>query len=365
MTDMELRARVEREKEWIIEMRRKLHRIPEKGFAEFKTQKAVMDALDEMGVKYTTERTWVIGLIEGELPGDTVGIRADMDALPVTEPEGCPFRSEHEGMMHACGHDAHTAMLLGAAKTLMCLRHEIEGTVYLCFERGEEHTGNIRYIIAYIEKLIELDSVCTEGVINYIYWYYKGENNDAMCQKILYEFMKPHDQALNNFNRRQLERGLNSWGLKVIFEGAADLKDYEKGYLKFIIYENPGEELLRLFAFLVHQEEIRGRYNLKLYFDILFQIHCREKFCNILINSVSSWGNTGINLSELIEYDIKLSKINPEGAKRFRWYLFLILKCLRWQAKEELEKYWVENCNETEILQKLDGEIWFEKQEES
>ena len=57
MTDMELRARVEREKEWIIEMRRRLHRIPEKGFQEFKTQKAVMDALDEMGVSYTTERT--------------------------------------------------------------------------------------------------------------------------------------------------------------------------------------------------------------------------------------------------------------------------------------------------------------------
>lgn len=220
-------------------------------------------------------------------------------------------------------------------------------------------------IIAYIEKLIELDSVCTEGVINYIYWYYKGENNDAMCQKILYEFMKPHDQALNNFNRRQLERGLNSWGLKVIFEGTDDLKEYEKEYLEFIVYENPGEELLRLFAFFVHQEEIKGRYNLKLYFDILFQIHCREKFCNILINSISSWGNTGINLSELIAYDIKLSKTNPEGAKRFRWYLFLILKCLRWQAKEELEKYWEENCDDTEILQQLDGEIWFEKQEES
>ncbi|MBQ2957511.1 MAG: amidohydrolase, partial [Clostridia bacterium] len=107
MTDMELRARVEREKEWIIQMRRRLHRIPEKGFQEFKTQKAVMEALDEMGVPYTTERTWVIGLIEGELPGDTVGIRADMDALPVEEPVGCEFRSEHRGMMHACGHDAH------------------------------------------------------------------------------------------------------------------------------------------------------------------------------------------------------------------------------------------------------------------
>ena len=148
MTDMELKARVEREKEWIIEMRRKLHRIPEKGFAEFKTQKAVMEALDEMGVPYTTERTWVIGLIEGALPGDTVGIRADMDALPVTEPMGCEFRSEHEGMMHACGHDAHTAMLLGAAKVLSGMKDQLPGKVKLLFQPAEETDGGAEPMVA-------------------------------------------------------------------------------------------------------------------------------------------------------------------------------------------------------------------------
>ena len=148
MTDMELKALVEREKAWIIEMRRRLHRIPEKGFAEFKTQKTVMDALDEMGVPYTTERTWVIGLIEGALPGDTVGIRADMDALPVTEPEGCPFRSEHEGMMHACGHDAHTAMLLGAAKVLNGMRDQLPGRVKLLFQPAEESDGGAEPMVA-------------------------------------------------------------------------------------------------------------------------------------------------------------------------------------------------------------------------
>ncbi len=148
MTDMELKARVEREKEWIIQMRRRLHRIPEKGFAEFKTQKAVMEALDEMGVPYTTERTWVIGLIEGALPGDTVGIRADMDALPVTEPMGCEFRSEHEGMMHACGHDAHTAMLLGAAKVLSGMKDQLPGKVKLLFQPAEETEGGAEPMVA-------------------------------------------------------------------------------------------------------------------------------------------------------------------------------------------------------------------------
>ncbi|MBQ8655042.1 MAG: amidohydrolase [Clostridia bacterium] len=141
MNMQELLALVEQEKDWIIAMRRKLHRIPERGFAEFKTQKAVMDALDEIGIPYTTERTWVIGLIEGALPGDTVGLRADMDALPLQEPEGCPFRSEHEGMMHACGHDAHTAILLGAARVLNGMKDRLHGKVKLLFQPAEETDG--------------------------------------------------------------------------------------------------------------------------------------------------------------------------------------------------------------------------------
>ena len=141
MNDQQLKSLVEAENEWIIGMRRKLHRIPEDGFQEFKTQRAIMDALDEIGIPYTTERTWVIGLIEGALPGETVALRADMDALPMTEPEGCPFRSEHEGMMHACGHDAHVAMALGAAKVLYGLRDQLHGKVKLLFQPAEESVG--------------------------------------------------------------------------------------------------------------------------------------------------------------------------------------------------------------------------------
>lgn len=141
MNDQQLKMLVAAEKKWIINMRRKLHRIPEDGFKEYKTQRAIMDALDEIGIPYTTERTWVIGLIEGGHPGETVAIRADIDALPLVEPEGCPFRSEHEGMMHACGHDAHTAMALGAAKVLNDLKDHIYGNVKLLFQPAEETDG--------------------------------------------------------------------------------------------------------------------------------------------------------------------------------------------------------------------------------
>ena len=141
MEDRELRALVEAQSDWMIQMRRKLHRIPENGFAEHKTQKVIMDALDEMGIPYTTERTWVIGLIEGKLPGGVAALRADMDALPLEEPEGCEFRSEHPGMMHACGHDAHMAMVLGAAKVLSGMKDRLHGTVKLLFSRRRKQTA--------------------------------------------------------------------------------------------------------------------------------------------------------------------------------------------------------------------------------
>lgn len=143
----ELRRLVEAESEWIIAMRRKLHRIPEGGFKEVKTQRVVMEALDETGIPYQTDRTWVIGLIDGAYPGDVVALRADMDALPLQEPEGCPFRSEHPGMMHACGHDAHTAMVLGAAKVLNGMKHQLRGTVKLLFQPAEETDGGAQPMV--------------------------------------------------------------------------------------------------------------------------------------------------------------------------------------------------------------------------
>lgn len=126
---------------WITGIRRDLHRIPETGFAEFKTQAYICSVLDSLSIPYTTERTWVIGEIVGAFPGPVIGLRADIDALPVTEPETCSFRSEHEGWMHACGHDAHTAMVLGAARLLVSMRDSIHGSVRLFFQPAEETDG--------------------------------------------------------------------------------------------------------------------------------------------------------------------------------------------------------------------------------
>lgn len=126
---------------WAVAQRRALHRIPEEGFKEFKTQAYICQTLDELGIPYTTERTWIVALIEGAHPGRTIALRADMDALPVTEPKGFPYCSTHKGWMHACGHDIHMAIQLGAARVLNSIKDQLHGNVKLLFQPAEETEG--------------------------------------------------------------------------------------------------------------------------------------------------------------------------------------------------------------------------------
>ncbi|MDL2318769.1 M20 family metallopeptidase [Eubacteriales bacterium OttesenSCG-928-A19] len=133
--------------DWTANTWHDLHRIPERGFEEVKTAAYIRARLDEIGIPYTAERTWTIGTIEGGLPGKTVALRADIDALPIQENTGLPFASEHPGMMHACGHDSHTAMLLGAARLLWEMRASLPGTVRLLFQPAEETSGGAKPMI--------------------------------------------------------------------------------------------------------------------------------------------------------------------------------------------------------------------------
>jgi len=133
---------------WMVETRRALHRIPENGFQEFKTQALLMVKLEAMGIPFETHRTWIVAEIVGGHPGPTVALRADMDALPVTEPQGCPFRSEHEGWMHACGHDMHMTVQLGGAKLLNDMKQSLHGNVRLLFQPAEETVGGAMPMVA-------------------------------------------------------------------------------------------------------------------------------------------------------------------------------------------------------------------------
>jgi amidohydrolase len=125
-----------------IDLRREIHRQPELGFEEERTAALVERELDALGIeRRRVAKTGVIGVIRGGRPGRVAGLRADMDALPIAERSGEPFSSEVPGKMHACGHDAHTAMLLGAARVLQGSRATLSGTVVLLFQPAEEGPG--------------------------------------------------------------------------------------------------------------------------------------------------------------------------------------------------------------------------------
>jgi amidohydrolase len=135
----------------IVGLRRQIHAHPELSFKEFKTAALISDFLTSNGILHQTgiARTGVVGLIHGKNPGKKItALRADMDALPIIEKNKIPFRSKYPGVMHACGHDVHTASLLGAAKILNEIRDQFEGTVKIIFQPSEEeYPGGAKVMI--------------------------------------------------------------------------------------------------------------------------------------------------------------------------------------------------------------------------
>ena len=124
-------------------LRRDFHRHPELGFSEVRTGGIVAKELEALGIEVTkgVGKTGVVGLLEGAKPGPTLLLRFDMDALPITEETGAEYSSQSNGIMHACGHDGHTAIGLTVAKILHARRDQLAGTVKLCFQPSEEGTN--------------------------------------------------------------------------------------------------------------------------------------------------------------------------------------------------------------------------------
>jgi hippurate hydrolase len=149
LTPAELLAAAEADAGRTIDLRRRLHRKPEIGLQLPRTQATVLEALDELPIELTTGRstTSVVGVLRGARPGPTFLLRGDMDALPVHEDTGLPFASEVPGVMHACGHDLHVAMLVGAARLLAERRDEFAGQVVFMVQPGEEGFHGARYML--------------------------------------------------------------------------------------------------------------------------------------------------------------------------------------------------------------------------
>lgn len=135
--------------EYVIDMRRRIHSNPELSFKEQATSTLVIDELEKLDIQTRSgiAGTGVMGVLHGYEKGKTVLLRADMDALPIEEELDIEFKSRNPGVMHACGHDIHTANLLGVAKILSDIRADFKGTVILMFQTGEEKGGGCKKMI--------------------------------------------------------------------------------------------------------------------------------------------------------------------------------------------------------------------------
>lgn len=146
---MTLLERIKDCEEEVIGMRHKIHSNPELAFKEVETTKLIRDYLDSLGIENypNGEETGAIGILKGEKPGPVLALRADIDALKLTEKTGLPFASKNDGICHACGHDIHTAVLLGTAKILKSYQEELCGTVKFLFQPAEEGLGGSKSMI--------------------------------------------------------------------------------------------------------------------------------------------------------------------------------------------------------------------------
>jgi amidohydrolase len=143
MASIDFRSEAQAMKEQLIAWRRDFHRHPELGFQEVRTSGLVAKHLADLGIEVQTGvgKTGVVGVLDGGKPGPAIMLRFDMDALPITEETGAAYASQNPGVMHACGHDAHTAIGMGIARLLTGHRQQLNGTVKLVFQPGEEGCG--------------------------------------------------------------------------------------------------------------------------------------------------------------------------------------------------------------------------------
>ncbi|MEA5095610.1 MAG: amidohydrolase [Sedimentibacter saalensis] len=197
---MDIKNLAEKYSDYIIERRRFFHSIPELSFEEVKTTEEIKQNLESMGIEVETfpDYNGLVGTIRGSQPGKTVMLRADIDALPVEEHTGLSYASTN-GNMHACGHDAHISMLLGASKILCSMKEEIKGTVKLLFQSAEESCYGAKY---YVENGV-LDGV--DAIFGMHIWgtldapYFNLEAGNRMASvdnfKITVEGVSSHGSA--------------------------------------------------------------------------------------------------------------------------------------------------------------------------
>ncbi|MCC0763260.1 amidohydrolase [Clostridioides sp. ES-S-0006-03] len=176
--------------DWVIDIRRDLHKTPELGLEEFQTKKKIIKYLDEIGISYIEyeNHTGVTAYINVNPNFETIAIRADIDALPITEKLNLPYKSINLGKMHACGHDAHTAILLGTCNILFKLKDYLNVNVKFFFQPAEETIGGAKLMIE--------DGCMKNPDVNYIFGLHVNPNIDKSLIELKYNTLNASTDTL-------------------------------------------------------------------------------------------------------------------------------------------------------------------------
>lgn len=219
-------------------------------------------------------------------------------------------------------------------------------------------------IIKFLYDLKENNEVCLEGVINYIYQYYKNSDDENLCSLLLEEFIKPIDvvEKGHNYYGSDLLRG---WGLKLIFHDYVKRLKCENEYLEYILYENPSKLASSILTFLVRQELGQGGHTLDIMLDILKLVPDEETLELILKNCTDPYTTNSIKHTEYIDIDKKLCEISNERVNRFREFEVLFMIFFDWSGQSTLVEYIEKDTSIKEIEEKIRREYIFVREEKN
>ena len=217
-------------------------------------------------------------------------------------------------------------------------------------------------VMQFLEGLFQEQAICFEGVVNYVYKDYKSRKEEQLCCELMEHFIKPAD-ILSKGKNYMSNEPLRGWGLRLIFQNNQKLLACEEEYLKYIVYENPGDLLSSLFSFLVSQEIEQGPYTLEILFQLIKNIHSQRIFCKVIKNCVDSFGRDCISHSDFAEIDKKMHDVSKEALDRFRHFEIIFIMFFEWEGKKQLIDQLKKDCDIKAMKREIKNQYYFESEE--
>jgi amidohydrolase len=279
-------------KDWLIEVRRDLHKTPELGMEEYITREKIKKYLDEIGIEYleSENHTGITGIILNPSANKTIALRADIDALPIEEKNTITYKSIHSGKMHACGHDAHTAILLGVAKILSSMRDQIPVNVKLFFQPAEETVGGAQFMIE--------DGCLDNPKVDYILGLHVMPNVDTGYIEVKYNTLNASTDTIKiTVNGKQAHGAYPENGVDAIVIGAHIITALQTIVSRNIAPTNSVVLSLGIIKggikenIICDKVEISGTLRT---LDAQTRNFAKERICKIVKDVSSSFGGVGI-----------------------------------------------------------------------